>query len=53
MRKEIKNDCIILIADEGKVLNSKSFENVKIVNVPIDFDLEQIEETEKTEETDE
>ena len=42
MRKEEKENCIIVYADEGNVLYSDSFEDVKVVNVPLDFDLERI-----------
>ena len=44
MLKTIKENCIMIHADEGKVLYSDDFKNVKIANVPIDYDLSKIYE---------
>lgn len=44
MLKTIKENCIVIQADDGKVLYSEDFKNVKIANVPIDYDLSKIYE---------
>ncbi|MBQ6624260.1 MAG: hypothetical protein IIX39_00370 [Clostridia bacterium] len=47
MLKTTKENCIIIQADEGKVLYSDDFKNVKIANVPVDYDLSKIYEADE------